>query len=74
MPVTITKKSGESIQQLLSSFKRETLDDPGLEKVKQRELIGYQKPSVVRYEKHKLWAKESRRLRRKAKRARGVLK
>lgn len=74
MKVIIKKQAGESVQQLLSSFKRETLDDPGLEAVKQRELIGYQKPSVLRYEKRKLWAKESRRLRRKAKRARGILK
>lgn len=74
MGVVIKKQAGESIQQLLSSFKRETLDDPGLESVKQRELVGYQKPSKIRYEKRKLQVKECRRLRRRSKRARGLMK
>lgn len=74
MSVVIKKQPGESVQQLLSTFRREMMDDPGLEKVKERHMLGYQKPSAVRNEKRKLQRKESARLRRRAKRARGLLK
>lgn len=74
MAVIIKKDSGESIQQLINKFKRATMDDPGLEQAKTRQLVGYMKPSAVRNEANKLRRKESARLRRRAKRLRGVLK
>lgn len=74
MPVIIKKQPGDNTQQLISRFKRATMDDPGLEKVKQREMIGYQKPSTLRTLKKKEQGKENARLRRRAKRLRGVLK
>ncbi len=74
MPVVIKKQPGESVQQLLNNFRREMMDDSALEKVKERHLLGYQKPSRVRNEKKKLQRKESARLRRRSKRRRGLLK
>lgn len=74
MPVVIKKQPGESVQQLLSNFRREMMDDTALEKVKERYMLGYQKPSRIRNEKKKLQRKESARLRRKSKRRRGLLK
>lgn len=74
MPIIIKKNPGDSDQSILSKFKRATMDDPGLEQVRQREMEGYQKPSAVRNVKKRLWAKEHRRIRRSVKRARGVKK
>lgn len=74
MPVVIKKQPGDSTQQLISRFKRATMDDPGLEAVKQREMVGYQKPSTLRNIKRREQEKENARLRRRAKRLRGVLK
>jgi ribosomal protein S21 len=74
MPVVIKKQPGDSTQQLISRFKRATMDDPGLDKVKQREMVGYQRPSTLRNIKRREQVKENARLRRKAKRLRGALK
>jgi len=63
-----------SVQQLINKFKRETMDDPVLEKAKEREMIGYQKPSASKNVKKREWRKEKARLRRKSKRRRGLLK
>lgn len=74
MSIVIKRQPGESVQQLLNNFRREMMDDPILEKVKEREMLGYQKPSKVRAEKKKLFQKEQARLRRRSKRRRGLLK
>lgn len=74
MPVIIKKQPGDNTQQLISRFKRATMDDPGLEQVKQREMLGYQRPSVLRTLRKKEQGKENARLRRRAKRARGLFK
>jgi hypothetical protein len=74
MPIIIKKNPGDSDQSLLSKFKRATMDDPGLEQVKVREMEGYQKPSALKNIKNRLWAKERRRIRRGVKRSRGVKK
>lgn len=74
MPVIIKKQPGDSTQQLISRFKRATIDDPVLEAVKQREMIGYQRPSALRNIKKREQEKENARLRRRAKRLRGASK
>lgn len=74
LAIVFKKQPGESVQQLLNTFRREMMDDPGLERVKEREMQGYQKPSKIRNEASKLRRKESARLRRRSKRARGILK
>lgn len=67
-------KGSVGVQQLINKFKRESMDDPVLEKVKEREMIGYQKPSAIKNIKSREWRKESARLRRRSKRRRGLLK
>ncbi|OGD79390.1 hypothetical protein A2368_01755 [Candidatus Collierbacteria bacterium RIFOXYB1_FULL_49_13] len=71
MAIIIKKGAGESDQSVLNKFKRITLDDPALEKVREREMEGYKKPSAVKNVKNRVWAKERRRLRRQARRLRG---
>lgn len=71
MAIIIKKAAGESDQSVLNKFKRITLDDPSLERVREREMEGYKKPSAVRNIKNRVWAKERRRLRRQARRLRG---
>ncbi len=74
MPVVIRKKQGDSNQQVISEFRRETMFDEVLEKVKQRMLEGFVAPSELRKRERILKKKEQAKERRRAARRRGDLK
>ncbi|MBI3954749.1 hypothetical protein HY333_01760 [Candidatus Collierbacteria bacterium] len=67
MPIVVKKKQGQSQQQLINEFKRLTFEDPGLERVKEVAMKGYQKPSQVRKVKKDMIKKELARIRRRNK-------
>lgn len=74
MPVVIRKKPGDSNQQVLSEFRRETMFDEVLEKMKQRLMEGFVPPSELRKRERIIKKKEQARERRRAARLRGNLK
>lgn len=74
MPVVVRKKPGDSNQQVISEFRRETMFDEVLEKVKQRMMEGFVPPSELRKRERILKKKEQAKERRRAARRRGDLK
>lgn len=74
MPVVVRKKPGFTNQQVISEFRRETMFDEVLEKVKQRMMEGFVAPSELRKRDRIAKKKEQARERRRAARRRGDLK
>lgn len=74
MALVVKKKTGQNQQQLINEFRRLTYEDPGLEQVKQRLMMGYQKPSVLRKIKNTEQKKQNAKIRRRNRRLAGKTK
>jgi CRISPR/Cas system CSM-associated protein Csm2 small subunit len=74
MALVVKKKTGQNTQQVINEFRRLTFEDPGLDKVKQVGMTGYQKPSRLKNVKMTELRKLYARIRRRNKRRAGKMK
>jgi hypothetical protein len=74
MALVARKKQGQNTQQIINEFRKLTYEDPGLERVKQVGMTGFQKPSKVKNIKNTELRKLSARIRRRNKRSAGITK
>ena len=74
MALVAKRKQGQSLQQLISEFKKLTYEDQGLDKVRAVGMSGFLKPSKVKNIKMTELRKASARIRRRNKRNAGLTK